>query len=484
MIEIKIPEIGENITKGTVAKVSVASGDSVQKDQTLLELETEKATVEIPSTAAGTVQEILVKAGQDVDVGQVVVKLAENGGQQTEEKQTATQQPQSGKKETAEREAEAKDEQAEDQTPKSADKKTEEKQPADQKPQAEDKEKSSAREEKPAGDQKTKSGNQEPKTEDNKAETAGKEPDKAASSGDTGSPAVDVPAAPSVRRFAREIGINIADVPGSGDRGRISIEDVKSFAKQLNTGKAAASGQVKAEPLPDLSKWGPIERVPMSKIRQRTAERLGFAWATVPHVTQFDQADITEMEALRKKYSTPERKLTITPFLVKVIAAALKQFPQFNSSVDMDTHEIIRKKYIHIGMAVDTEHGLLVPVIRDADRKGILQIADEMQSLAQKARDKKLTVDEMQGGTFTITNLGGIGGTAFTPIINWPEVAILGVSRARMEPGFANDVCAPRLMLPLSLSYDHRVIDGADGARFVKWITDAIQQPFLLELNS
>jgi len=425
MLEIKIPEIGENITTGTIAKLVIAVGDAVQEGQTLLELETEKATVEIPSTAAGIVKEVLIAEGQEVNVGQVVVTLATSDKPATIEDRGEVSPAQK------------------------------------------------------AGGQPVTSESPEKAVPGNLGTLASGRLDK------TPSPdkSTDVAAAPSVRRFAREIGIDIASVPGSGSRGRISIEDVKAFAKQLNTGRTAAVSGIKAEPLPDMAKWGEVERQPMSKIRRRTAERLSFSWQTIPHVTQFAKADITEMEALRKKYSTPERKLTITPFLLKVIAAALKQFPQFNSSVDMSTHEIIQKKYIHIGVAVDTEHGLLVPVIRDVDQKGILQIADEVQVLAQKARDKKLSIDDMQGGTFTITNLGGIGGTAFTPIINWPEVAILGVSRGQKEPGFENEVCSPRLLLPLSLSYDHRAIDGADGARFIKWITDAIQQPFLLELN-
>jgi len=294
----------------------------------------------------------------------------------------------------------------------------------------------------------------------------------------------DVPAAPSVRALAREIGIDVTQVPGSGLGGRISISDVKAFAKALNTGAIARGGSVTPQPLPDFSKWGQIERKPMNNIRRKTTEHLSHAWTMIPHVTQFDKTDISELEKLRKSISTQDKKVTITPFIMKVMASALKAFPQFNASLDMNTHEIIYKKYYHIGVAIDTDRGLLVPVVRDVDQKSIIQIADELTEIAERARNKKTTLEEMHGGCFTLTNLGGIGGTCFTPIVNWPEVAILGVSRGQWEPVYGNNgQFTPRLMLPLSLSYDHRVIDGADGARFLRWICDAIQQPFIMELD-
>jgi pyruvate dehydrogenase E2 component (dihydrolipoamide acetyltransferase) len=254
----------------------------------------------------------------------------------------------------------------------------------------------------------------------------------------------------------------------------------------------AGGGGVAATPLPDLARWGDIERKPMSSIRRKTAEHLSHAWTTIPHVTQHDKADITEIEALRKQYGpqaeTAGGKLTMTAIALKIVAAAMTKFPQFNASVDMSRQEIVYKKSIHLGVAVDTERGLLVPVIRDVDRKGIVELSVELTKASEKARAGKLSLDEMQGGGMTITNLGGIGGTAFTPIVNWPEVAILGVSRGAYEPvwreatddeeeGF--DAC---LMLPLSLSYDHRVIDGADAARFLRWVCDAFEQPFVLVL--
>ena len=293
-----------------------------------------------------------------------------------------------------------------------------------------------------------------------------------------------IPAAPTVRRLARELGIDIVKVPGSGPGGRISKEDVKAYAKQLITGGGGVSGGgVPTQPLPDFARFGEVERKPMNNIRRKTAEHLSYAWQTIPHVTQFDKTDITELEKLRKRSSTPDRKLTITPFILKVMASALKTFPQFNASIDLTRNEIIQKKYYNLGMAVDTERGLLVPVVKDVDKKSIFQLAKELNEISERARAKKLTIEEMQGGCFTLTNLGGIGGTYFTPIVNWPEAAILGVSRAQWELVYIEEQFVPRLMLPLSLSYDHRLIDGADGARFIRWIADAIQQPFLMGLD-
>jgi pyruvate dehydrogenase E2 component (dihydrolipoamide acetyltransferase) len=296
------------------------------------------------------------------------------------------------------------------------------------------------------------------------------------------------PAAPSVRRMARELGVDIGDVPGSGPSGRISVDDVKAYARQLlsGAGKPAVSPVV----LPDFSRWGEIDRQPMRAVRRKTAEHLSAAWAAIPHVTQHDHADITHLEDLRKKYAKQAEaaggNLTVTAIAVKIVASALRVFPQFNASIDLAEETIIFKKYVHVGVAVDTDRGLLVPVIRDADTKNILQLAVELTQLSEKARSRKLSLEEMQGGCFSISNLGGIGGTAFTPIVNAPEVAILGISRARMEPiyrGPASGDFYARLMLPLSLSYDHRAIDGADGARFLRWVAEALEQPFLLALQ-
>jgi pyruvate dehydrogenase E2 component (dihydrolipoamide acetyltransferase) len=287
--------------------------------------------------------------------------------------------------------------------------------------------------------------------------------------------------------LAREIGVDINAVPGSGPGGRIRLEDVKGYARQRLTDTRGDVLQPVAMELPDFTKWGEVERQAMSGIRRKTAEHMAQAWATIPHVTQFARADITELEQLRQRYAakaeTAGGKLTITAIVVKVVVAALKRFPQFNASVDVAHEEVVYKKFYHIGVAVDTDRGLLVPVIRNVDRKGIIEIAVELSQIAERARNRKTPLEELQGGTFTVTNLGGIGGTYFSPIINAPEVAILGLARSSTEPVYVNGQFEPRLILPFALSYDHRLIDGADGARFVRWVAEALQEPFLMALE-
>jgi len=290
--------------------------------------------------------------------------------------------------------------------------------------------------------------------------------------------------------MARELGVDISQVPGTGSSGRISIDDVKAYVKRLITARSggAVAGAPAAEPLPDFTRWGAVERQPMRAVRRKTAERLSVAWSTIPHVTQHDFADVTGIERVRAAYQKrtgDTAHLTITAIAVKIVAAALRAFPLFNSSIDVAAGEIVYKQYVNIGVAVDTDHGLLVPVIRDADTKSLTDIAADLATLSDKARTRKIALDEMQGGCFSISNLGGIGGSFFTPIINPPEVAILGISRARLEPIFDKESgqFAPKLMLPLSLSYDHRVIDGADGIRFLRWVAETFEQPFLLTLQ-
>jgi len=427
-LEIKIPDMGEGIESGTVANVLVSKGDRIDKDQPLIELETEKAVVEIPSEVTGTVTGVLVKAGDEVKVGQAILKVTTAVAP---EKKAVAEKPVPAEIETPAETVEKEEPKAVIQPVKT--------------------------EAVPVPEQK---------------ETA----------------LIPAAAAPSVRRFAREIGVNINEVKGTGPNNRISIDDIKNYSKLQHQQRAAgAPGAVPVVSLPDFSKWGEFVREPMSKVREKTAVHLSTAWATVPHVTQFDKADITEMEKLRKQFASKTEasggKLTMTAILLKICAAALRVFPQFNASVDMQNKEIVYKKYLNIGIAVDTDRGLLVPVIRDVDKKNIVDLSVELTQIAQKARDRKLSLEEMQGGNFTISNLGGIGGTAFTPIVNAPEVAILGVSRSRFEPVYTNEEFEPRLMLPLSLSYDHRVIDGADGARFIRWVVEAIEQPFKIVLE-
>ena len=430
MLDFKLPPVGENITSGNIVAILVAVGDVVKKDQSLLEMETDKASLEIPSPCDGTIKEILIKKGEEVKIGQVVMRITE-GKTSGVAKAVPKETPQPAPLATVAVAPES---------PRPA--------PASTSYAAQPQTATAVLPEVP----------------------------------------MDVPAAPSVRRFAREIGINVAQVPGTSPGGRISIEDVKAYAKAILTSRSAGisgPGTVAARPLPDFAKWGTIDRQPMNNIRKKTAEHMTLCWTTIPHVTQFDKADITKLEQLRKRYSKGDRKLTITPFILKVMAAGLKAFPEFNASIDMATQQIIYKKYCHIGVAVDTDRGLLVPVIRDVDKKTIYQLADELGAIAQRTRDKKTSLEELQGGCMTLTNLGGIGGTHFTPIVNWPEVAILGVSRAQWEPHYTDGKLArtARFMLPLSLSYDHRLIDGANGARFLRWACEAIEQPFMLELE-
>ncbi|HNR35962.1 MAG TPA: 2-oxo acid dehydrogenase subunit E2 [Candidatus Hydrogenedentes bacterium] len=423
-VEFKLPVLGENIASGTVSKIMVAVGDAVAIDQPVIEVETDKAVLEIPSSVAGKVLEIRVQVGKTVAVGEVVLVI---------EPAASGSAPQ------------------------------------------------------PPGPIKS-------------ATTASISP-RTASPPPVASPvsvALEPPhrptgtvlAAPSVRRLAGELGVSIEEVAGSGAHGRITAEDVRAFAQQRAAGPAPdATPALEEQPAPgtDHDRWGIVERQPMNAIRRKTALHMTNAWRNIPHVTHFDHADITSVESFRRRYARQAEarggKLTVTAIIVKILGAALRRFPRFNAGVDMENQEIVLKKYVNIGVAVDTENGLLVPVVRDADRKSLLELSVEIPVLAEKARARRLSLDEMAGGTFTVTNLGGIGGTNFTPIINAPEVAILGMSRTRVEPVFVNGAFAPRTMLPLALSYDHRVIDGADAARFLRWVAEAIEQPLALMLE-
>ena len=453
---MKLPELGENIEGGDVLRVMVKPGDAIKKDQPVLELETDKATIEVPSSATGVVKEVKIKPGEKVKVGQTIFIVDEDSAGAAPAKTEAKPADQG-------------------QAPSPAE------QPSAPAPVAP----------KPA----------EPaKAEKRKAEVVEMKPSKQAAAPVTPKPAEPakadataasaIPAAPSARRLARELGVNIQDIQGSGSGGRISMDDVTAYARRLLSGAGVARSPASAgEALPDFSKWGAVERKAMTGVRRTTAHRLTQSWNTVPHVFQQDRADITGVETLRKRLSKKSEAegrapITITAFLMKTLAAALKKYPQMNSSVDLATEEIVYKQYVHIGVAVDTDRGLLVPVIRDVDQKDIYQIADDISQAAEKARNRKLSLDDMQGGSMTISNLGSLGGGAFTPIVNWPEVAILGVARARMEPVYADGEFVPRFLMPLTLSYDHRVIDGADGVRILRWIVEAIEQPALIWLDS
>jgi pyruvate dehydrogenase E2 component (dihydrolipoamide acetyltransferase) len=476
--DLTLPELGENIAGGDVLNVMVKVGDTLAKDQTVLELETDKATIEVPSSVVGTITEIKVKAGDKVKVGQAILSV--DAGDAAAAAAPQKSAPAAAPEKPAQAAAGKPAPSAVAPAPEPDEPSAEAPAPAAKAVEPSAETPATAARPAPQGDNKvvdiTRGARPQP----------GHAP---AAPGGSDGPAA--PAAPSVRRMARELGVNIGEVAGTGDAGRISVEDVKAHAKRLITAATAPAGTARprtaAEPLPDFSRWGEIERQPMRGVRRKTAEHLAASWATIPLVTQNDLADITGFEDIRKRYAKQAGEsappLTVTTLAVKIIAAALRKFPQFNVSIDMDADEIVVKKYIHIGVAVDTDRGLLVPVVRDADTKSLLEVSNEVAALAAKARSRKLTIDEMQGGTFSISNLGGIGGTSFTPLVNAPEVAILGISRGRMEPVYKEGQFIPRLLLPLSLSYDHRAIDGADAARFLRWVAEVFEQPFLLSLQ-
>jgi pyruvate dehydrogenase E2 component (dihydrolipoamide acetyltransferase) len=450
--EFKLPELGENISQGDLVRLMIAPGTKVSEGQPVMELETDKAVIEVPSSVSGIVKDIKVKEGEKIKVGQVIFTLEGGVPAQAEASRTRNAPVEHVSGQHGARLA--------FQAAIRAEGKTEEQALPPDQPQP------SA----PVFTMPVQLG-----------KVAGTENRQA------------VPAAPHVRRLAREIGVDIYEVKGTGPGGRISEDDVKGFAKALLSVAATVAqappraGHFAQPQLPDFAKYGKVERVSMRGVRRKTAEHLAEAWNTIPHVTQHDRADITELEQLRARFAPKAEeaggKMTVTAIALKVCAAALKVFPQFNASIDIDKEEIVYKQYINIGVAADTDRGLLVPVIRDVDKKNIVELAVELSQLSKKAREKKLTPADMEGGTFTITNLGGIGGIGFTPIVNHPEVAILGLSRSRMEPEWIHGKFEPRLILPLSLSYDHRLIDGADAARFLRWISEAFEQPFLLSVQ-
>jgi pyruvate dehydrogenase E2 component (dihydrolipoyllysine-residue acetyltransferase) len=450
--EFKLPELGENISQGDLVRLMVFPGAKVSEGQPVMELETDKAVVEVPSSVGGVVKEVKVKEGEKIKVGQVIFTL--EGGPATPADTARTRNA------PVEHVSGQHGARLAFQAAIRAEGKTEEQALPPDQPQ-----------------QQGAAVFSMPAQLGKVAGTEHRQP---------------IPASPHVRRLAREVGVDIYEVKGSGPGGRISEDDVKAYAKGLLSAVVSAAqtpraGHFAQPQLPDFGKWGKIERVSMRGVRRKTAEHLAESWNTIPHVTQHDRADITELEQLRARFAPKAEeaggKMTVTAIALKVCAAALKVFPQFNASIDIEKEEIVYKQYISIGVAADTDRGLLVPVIRDVEKKNIVELAVELSQLSKKARDKKLTPADMEGGTFTITNLGGIGGVGFTPIVNFPEVAILGLSRSRMEPEWINGKFEPRLILPLSLSYDHRLIDGADAARFLRWVAEAFEQPFLLSIQ-
>jgi len=426
LIEVRVPDIGD-YKDVEVIEVAVQPGDTVAVDATLITLETEKATMDVPSTAAGVVRELKVSRGSRVSQGDLIALV--------------------------EGEAEL---------------------PPQPSPQ-------------PSPAKAGEGGKPSPQPSPAKAGEGGKpSPQPSPAKAGEGVKVVDSPgfstahASPSIRRFARELGVDLAKVRGTGAKGRITEQDVKAHVKRLLTEGAApaAAAALPRVPPVDFAAFGPVERKPLSRIQKISGPRLHASWVNVPHVTQFDEADVTEMEATRArlKDDATARGIKLTPlaFVMRACVQALEAFPQFGASLDAEAGELVMKKYVHVGFAADTPNGLVVPVVRDADRKDVFELARELAVLSEKARAGKLSAAEMQGGVFTISSLGGIGGTAFTPIINAPEVAILGVSRASHRPMYEGGGFVPRLMLPLSLSYDHRVIDGAAAARFTTFLAKAL----------
>jgi len=404
-MEVKLPKLGEGADSGVVVTIFVKEGDTIAKDQPIIELENEKAVASIPATAAGVVAKVHVKPGDKLSVGQRILSLADSG-QPAAVATVASARPTEAEAEAGSPAAQA-DAQAEEEIP--------------------------ARVAAPV-------------------------------------------ASPSLRKVARELGIDLSRVRGSEPGGRIIIGDIRAYIQRLQklTEKPKPGSPVAAKPVAeqiDFSKWGPVSKKPLTQLRQVIARRMLENWNAIPHVTQFDDADFTRLNDLRKQhapaYEQKGTRLTLTPLVVKALVGTLKKHPIFNSSLDEATQEIVLKEYFHIGIAVDTEQGLIVPVLRDADKKSVLELSKELEQLAQKARDRKVTVDELKGGTFTISNQGAIGGAHFTPIINRPEVAILGIGRGALKPVARDGKVEVRLMTPLGLSYDHRVIDGGAAARFI-----------------
>lgn len=421
-IEVKLQALKENVEVVEVNAVKVSVGDTITAGQALMEVQADKAALEVPAPSAGVISKILVKTGDAVKIGQSIFVIEANGTPATPATKAASAPAAAAK-------------------------------PAAPAPVAASK---------PAVAPVTTQTTSLTTHQDDKI----------------------TPASPVVRRMARELGVELSGVPGTGRHGRISEEDIRAFVQNRGAGSTGGCGTgISVPALPKFEDIGPVEKQPMSAIRKATARQMNLSWSIVPHVTQNDLVDITDFENFRRSESKGP-KFTITAFALKAAAVLLQEFPVFNSSVDMQNNSIIYKKYYNIGVAVDTENGLLVPVLRDVDKKSIAELAVELTSIAERARQRKLDSKDLSGGTFTITNLGGIGGTGFTPIVNYPEVAILGISRGRLEPVIYKGEITPRLMMPLSLSYDHRVIDGAAAARFTRRLAEMLENPYQLLIHA
>ena len=435
--EFKLPNLGEGVAQGEVVAVNVKPGDALTKGEPMLEIETDKAVADVAAPENGTLVSIAVKVGDKVKPGNVIVTY--EPGAASAPAQAAAPAPTKSEKTAA---------------------------PAASAP-------------------KTAAAVSAPKVAPNPPAVTTAPPEKLGAPAATGGL---VAASPGVRKFARELGVDLTAVTGTGGGGRVLESDVKDYVKRVLAGGGATGGGggagVSQPKMPDFARWGAVEKIPLKGVRRATAEGMSRNWGLIPHVTQFDVADITATEASRKKLADKRKgqpgKITMTILAIKAVTKALGEFPQFASSIDMTAGEgeLIRKSYRHIGIAVDSPNGLMVPVLRDTDKKGLTELATELEGLAEKVRSRKIALEDMQGSVFTISNLGGIGGTFFTPIVNWPEVAILGISKSRQELQLTDGRVEARLVMGLSLSYDHRVIDGADGARFLKRVCEILSDPF------
>lgn len=451
--EFKLPELGEGVTSGTVATLLAKVGDTVAANSPIIEIETDKAVAEIPIPVSGKITKINVKTGEKVSVGQVILVYEKADGAAAPKAEKPAPAPAPAPTPT----------------------------PAPVAPPV------------------------APAPVAPAATVAAPAPRAAAPVAPAARSSAHIQASPSVRKLARVLGVRLEDVPTADPSGRISAHDVEQFAAASGAtpvvtappapAPVVAPAPVAVTPAPVAlagsvadDRWGKVVREAMNGVRKKTTEHMTHCWTTIPHVTHFDKADITALEQIRQQYAPGIKakggSLTVTVFLMKVVTEALRRFPKFNASIDLATEEIIFKQYYNIGVAVETPAGLLVPAIRNVDQKSLQDLALELPVIAKKARDRKLSLDDMSGTTFTISNLGGLGGTGFTPIVNSPEVAILGVSRSAVEGVFQNGQLVPRTMLPLSLSYDHRLIDGADAARFMRWVAEALENPWKLILES
>jgi pyruvate dehydrogenase E2 component (dihydrolipoamide acetyltransferase) len=456
-IELRLPELGESIEEADVLKVLVSEGDTVEAGQPLIEIETEKAALEVPAETPGTVMKIHVSQGDTIKVGQVIATI-ESGAAPS--KAVPKDEPRGATPAAVE--------------PAAPDR-VEEKNDADQSPARQ-------QEQKPAA---------EP--------VPARDPPRRVSAAPVATPAPgDRPAfaSPSLRKFAREIGVDLGRVEGSGPGGRITEDDVKRASRERPAPSTAAPTSTDGSrtapdlrPLPDFTQWGAVTREPLSRLRRTVSRNMAQSWTEIPHVHLYHHADITAMEDLRQQYKERARlaggNLTISVMMLKIVASALRAHPRVNASYDPDAQELILKDYVHIGVAVDTDRGLVVPKIEHVDEKNIIELSVELNGVAERARANELTLEEMRGSTFTVTNLGSLGTGYFAPIINWPEVAVLGLGRAERTAVWDKEQreFTPQLIMPLSFGHDHRVLDGADGARFMSWVVEAIRNPLLMALE-